>query len=127
MRWDGRFAGWPLRVRESFEERNTGASSSCCGRGLSCHFRRGREPVGDLTTASARLLLQLLSAHFWPYQLPRLLPRLSDPWLLHSIGIVGSCARLPRVAALVPQPRRRGIGASGGAVSLHAVTVAPVA
>jgi hypothetical protein len=27
MRWDGRFAGRLLRVRESFEERNTGASS----------------------------------------------------------------------------------------------------
>jgi hypothetical protein len=79
MRRDGRFAGRPLRVRESFEERNTGASSSCRGRGLSCRFRRGREPAGDLTAASARLLLQLLSARFWPYQPSRLLPRLTDP------------------------------------------------
>jgi hypothetical protein len=79
MRWDGRFAGQSLHVRESFKERNTGASSSCRGRGLSCCFRRGREPAGDLTAASARLLLQLLSAHFWPYQPPRLLPRLTDP------------------------------------------------
>jgi hypothetical protein len=79
MRWDGRFAGRPLRVRESFEERNTGVSSSCRGRGLSCRFRRGREPAGDLTAASARLLLQLLSTHFWPYQASRLLPRLTDP------------------------------------------------
>jgi hypothetical protein len=79
MRRDGRFAGRLLRVRESFEERNTGASSLCCGRGLSCRFRRGREPVGDLTAASAPLLPQLLPAHFWPYQPSRLLPRLTDP------------------------------------------------
>jgi hypothetical protein len=60
MRRDGRFVGRPLRARESFKERNTGALSSCCGRGLSCRFRRGREPVGDLTATPARLLLQLL-------------------------------------------------------------------
>jgi hypothetical protein len=79
MRWDGRFAGRLLHVIESFEERNTGASSSCRGRGLSCRFRRGRELAGDLTVASARLLLQLLSAHFWPYRPSRLPPRLTDP------------------------------------------------
>jgi hypothetical protein len=79
MQWDGRFAGRPLRVREPFEERDTGMPSSCRGRGLSCRFRRGREPAGDLTAAFARLLLQLLSAHFWPYQPPRVLPRLTDP------------------------------------------------
>jgi hypothetical protein len=79
MRRDGRFAGRPLRVRESFEERNTGASSSCRGRGLSCRFRRGREPAGDLTAASARQLLQLLSVHFWPCRPSRLSPRLADP------------------------------------------------
>jgi hypothetical protein len=79
MRRTGRFAGQPLCVRESFEERNTGVSSSCRGRGLSCRFRRGREPAGDLTAASAHLLLQLLPAHFWPYQPPRLLPWLTDP------------------------------------------------
>jgi hypothetical protein len=56
MRRDGRFAGRPLRVRESFEERNTGALSLLHERGLPCRFRRGREPAGDLTTASARLL-----------------------------------------------------------------------
>jgi hypothetical protein len=77
MRRDGRFAGRPLRV--SFEERNTGASSSCRGRGLSCRFRRGREPASDLTAASAHLLSQLLPVHFWPYRLLRLLPRLTDP------------------------------------------------
>jgi hypothetical protein len=63
-------------VRELFEERNMGASSLCCGRGLPRRFRRGREPVGDLTAASARLLPPLLPVHFWPYQLSRLLPRL---------------------------------------------------
>jgi hypothetical protein len=46
MRWDGRFAGYLLRVRESFEERNTGASSLCYRRGLPCRFRGGYEPVG---------------------------------------------------------------------------------
>jgi hypothetical protein len=75
----GRFVGRLLRVRESFEERNTCVSSLCRGRGLSCRFRRGREPAGDLTAASARLLPQLLPAHFWPCQPLRLLPRLTDP------------------------------------------------
>jgi hypothetical protein len=50
---------------------------------------------------------------------------------------IGPCAGVPRVAALVLKnlpfqtsvaaPRRRGIGASGGAVFLHPVTGAPVA
>jgi hypothetical protein len=79
MRRDGRFVGRLLRVRESFEERNTGASSLCRGRGLLCRFRRGCEPVGDWTAASARLFLQLLSVRFWPYQPSRLSPRLTDP------------------------------------------------
>jgi hypothetical protein len=61
MRRDGRFAGHLLRVRESFEGRNTGVSSLLCGRRFPCCFRRGCEPVGDWTAASARLLLQLLS------------------------------------------------------------------
>jgi hypothetical protein len=79
MRRDGRFTGRLLRVRESFEERNTGASSLCRGRGLPCRFGRGCKPVGDWTTASARLLLQLLPVRFWPYQLSRLSLRLTDP------------------------------------------------
>jgi hypothetical protein len=79
MRWDGRFAGRLLHVRESFEERNTGASSLRRWRGLLCRFRRGCEPVGDWTAASARPLLQLLLARLWSYQLPCLSPRLSDP------------------------------------------------
>jgi hypothetical protein len=79
MRRDGRFTGRPSRVVESFEERNTGASSSRRGRGLPCRSRRGREPAGDLTAASARLLPPLLPVHFWPYQPSRLLPRLTGP------------------------------------------------
>jgi hypothetical protein len=79
MRRDGRFAGRLLRVREPFEERNMGVSSLCRGRGLSCRFRRGREPAGNLTAASARLLLQLLPARFWPCRLSCLSPRLTDP------------------------------------------------
>jgi hypothetical protein len=79
MQQDGRFAGRPLRVHESFEERNTGASSSRRGRGLPCRSRRGRGPAGDLIAASARLLLPLLPAHFWPYQPSCLLPRMTGP------------------------------------------------
>jgi hypothetical protein len=37
------FAGRPLRVREPFEERNTGTPSSCCERGLSHCPRMGRK------------------------------------------------------------------------------------
>jgi hypothetical protein len=65
MRRDGRFVGRLLRVREPFKERNTGASSLLRGRGLPCRLRRGCEPVGDLTAASAHLLLQLLSVRLW--------------------------------------------------------------
>jgi hypothetical protein len=79
MRRDGRLVGRPLRVLESFEEQNTNASSSCRGRRLSCRFRRGREPTGDLTATSARLLLQLLPVRFWPYRPSRLPLRLTDP------------------------------------------------
>jgi hypothetical protein len=79
MRRDGRFAERLLRMREPFEEQNTGASSLLHGRGLPCCFRRGCEPVGDLTAASTRLLLQLLSVRFWPYRSSRLSPRLTDP------------------------------------------------
>jgi hypothetical protein len=79
MRRDGRFAGRLLRVRESFEEWNTGARSLLCGRGLSCRFRRGCEPVGDWIAASAHLLLQLLPACLWSYQ-----PSCLSPWLTDS-------------------------------------------
>jgi hypothetical protein len=79
MRRDERFAGQPLCVREPFEERNTGASSSRRGRGLSRCLRRGRELADDLTAASARLPPPLLPAHFWLYRPSRLLPRLTDP------------------------------------------------
>jgi hypothetical protein len=65
-------------MRESFEERDTGASYSRRGRGLPGCSRRGREPADDMTAASARLLPPLLPVHFWPYQLSRLLPRLTD-------------------------------------------------
>jgi hypothetical protein len=46
MRRDGRLARYLLRVRESFEEWNTGASSLCGRRGLPCRFRGGCEPIG---------------------------------------------------------------------------------
>jgi hypothetical protein len=79
MRRDGRFAGRLLRVRESFEEQSTGASSLCRERGLPYCFRRGCEPIGDWTIASACLLLQLLPVRLWSYQLSHLPPRLTDP------------------------------------------------
>jgi hypothetical protein len=79
MRRDGRFAVRLLRVHEPFEEQNTGASSLLCGRGLPCRFRRGCEPVGDWTAASARLLLQLLSVRLRSYRPSCLSPRLTDP------------------------------------------------
>jgi hypothetical protein len=79
MQRDGRFTGCLLRVRESFEERNMGAPSLRCGRGLPHRFRIGCEPAGDWTAASARLLPQLLPARLWSHQLPCLSPRLSDP------------------------------------------------
>jgi hypothetical protein len=76
MRRDEWFAGQPLR--EPFEGRNMGASSSRRGRGLPYCSRRGREPTDDLTAASARLLPPLLPAHFWPSRPSRLLSRLTD-------------------------------------------------
>ena len=79
MRRDEWLAGRPLCVREPFEGRNTGASSSRRGRGLPCCSTRGCEPADDLTAASARLLPPLLSAHFCPYRPSRLLPRLTVP------------------------------------------------
>jgi hypothetical protein len=79
MRQHERFTGRLLRVREPFEERNTGASSLLRGRGLPCRFRRGCESVGDWTSASVCLSLQLLSVRFWPYRQSRLSLRLTDP------------------------------------------------
>jgi hypothetical protein len=79
MRRDEWLAGQPLRVREPFEERNTGASSSRRGSGSSHRPRRGRELADDLTAAFARLPPPLLPAHFWPYRPSRFLPRLTDP------------------------------------------------
>jgi hypothetical protein len=78
MRRDGRFAGHLLRVRELFKERNTGASSLFRGIGLPCRFRRGCEPGGDWTAASARLLLQLLLVRLWSCQPSSLSLRLTD-------------------------------------------------
>jgi hypothetical protein len=66
MRRDEWITGQPLCMREPFEERNTGASSSRRGRGLSRCPRRGREPADDLTAASAHLSPPLLPAHLWP-------------------------------------------------------------
>jgi hypothetical protein len=73
-----------------------------------------------------------------PMAMPTVAPILMADWPVTIVlnGIVGPCAGLPRVAALVLKnllfqtpvtaPRRRGIGASSGAVSSHTVTGAPV-
>jgi hypothetical protein len=65
------------------------------------------------------------------------IPTADRPVTIVLNDTVGPCAELPRVAALVLKnlpfhtpvtaPRRRGISASGGAVSSHVVTGAPVA
>jgi hypothetical protein len=74
-----------------------------------------------------------------PMAMPTATPIPMADWPVTIVlnGTVGPCAELPRVAALVLKnlpfqtpvaaPRRRGIGASGGAVSSHVVTGAPVA
>jgi hypothetical protein len=52
----------PVACTSRSRKRGMGASSSCRGRGLSRRFKRGREPTGELTAASARLPRQLLPA-----------------------------------------------------------------
>jgi hypothetical protein len=64
------------------------------------------------------------------------IPMAAQPVTIVLNGTVGPCAGLPRVIALVLKnlpfqtpvtaPRRRGLGASDGAVSSHTVTGAPV-
>jgi hypothetical protein len=105
MRRSEWLAGWPLRVREPFEERITSALSSRRARGFSRCPRTGRELGYDVAAAPARLPPPLLPAHFWPH------------WPSRQAGAAGSRAGSPRVAVLVPQSRRRGSGASGGAVA----------
>jgi hypothetical protein len=60
-------AGRPLRVREPFEERITGALSSRRERGLSCCPGWDVSLADDVTAAPARLPPSLLPAHFWPH------------------------------------------------------------
>jgi hypothetical protein len=59
----------------------------------------------DVTATPARLPPPSLPARFWPHCPSRL------------AGTAGSYAGSPRVAVLVPQSRRRGSGAGGGAVA----------
>jgi hypothetical protein len=64
------------------------------------------------------------------------IPTADRPVTIVLNGTIGPCVGLPRVAALVLKnlpfqtlvtaPRRRGIGASSGAVSSHTETGAPV-
>jgi hypothetical protein len=126
MRWDGRFAWRPLRVRAV---RGTGhgcvvftpwekalpslqEGTRACRRFDRCF----RSSAATITTSP---LLAM------PTVIP--IPRLTDPWSSPSIDNVGSRAGPPPVVVLVPQSRRHGIGAGGGAISSHVVAVAPVA
>jgi hypothetical protein len=73
-----------------------------------------------------------------PMAMPTVAPIPTADWPVTIVlnSTVGPCARLPRVAALVLKnlpfqtpvtaPRRRGIGASGGAVPSHTATGVPV-
>jgi hypothetical protein len=72
-------------MREPFEERNTGASSSRGGRGLSRCPRRGREPVDDLTAASVAELPEL-------FQL-----KLLSPTLEARLHLNGNNPSIPRI------------------------------
>jgi hypothetical protein len=73
-----------------------------------------------------------------PMAMPTVVPIPTADWPVTIVlnGTVGPCAGLPRVAALVLKilsfqtpvtaPKRRGIGASGSAVSSHTVTGRPI-
>jgi hypothetical protein len=65
MRRGEQFAGQPLRVREPFEERNTGAPSSRVREGSLTAPGWDVSLADDVTAAPARLPPPLLPAHFW--------------------------------------------------------------
>jgi hypothetical protein len=45
--------------------------------------------TGDWRAAFVRLLSQSLPVHLWSRQLPRLSPRLTDPWSPHLMALLG--------------------------------------
>jgi hypothetical protein len=67
MRRGERLAGRPLRVREPFEERITGALSSRRERGSLAAPGWDVSLADDVTAAPARLPPSLLPAHFRPH------------------------------------------------------------
>jgi hypothetical protein len=78
--------------------------------------------------------MQLLPVRPWSRRLPRLPPRLTDPWPPHLMSLLGHargtssrCIGFENLSSQssTTAPRRRGIGASGGATSLHPETGAP--
>jgi hypothetical protein len=90
--------------------------------------------IGDWLAAPARLLMQLLSVRPWSRRLSRLSPRLTDPCPLYLMSLLGHarsassrCIGFENLSSQssVVAPRRRDIGASGGATSLHPETGAP--
>jgi hypothetical protein len=105
MRWGEWFAGRPLRVRGPFEERNTGAPSSRRERGFSRCPRMGRKLGWRRDRCSCPPATAITAGPFLAA-------------LTVALGwAAGLCAGSPRVAVLVPQSRRRGSGAGGGAVA----------
>jgi hypothetical protein len=116
MRRDGRFAWRPLRVRTV---RGTGHE-----RVVFTPWERALLSLQEGTRACRRLDCCLRSSTtavtVGPLlTMPTIAPtlRLTGPWPSSLTGTVGSCVGLPRVAVLVPQSRRRNIGASGGVTS----------
>jgi hypothetical protein len=98
-------AGRPLRVREPFEERVTGAPSSSRGRRHPCCPRTGREP-GWRRDCCARPPATVITAGPLSAALT-----VAPGWRRRVVRW------LPRVAAQAPQPKRRDGGTSGGAVA----------
>jgi hypothetical protein len=116
MRWDGRFAWRPLRVRAV---RGTGH-----GHVIFTSWERALPSLQEGTRACRRLdrCLRSFAAAVttgplltMPIVVPT--PRLTGPWPSPLTGTVGSCAELPQVAVPVPQSRRCSISASGGITS----------
>jgi hypothetical protein len=137
-------------VHRSARERRTGTASSYCTRGTpdsgyrqwppdppqgrirACRW--GQSLIGDWLAAPARPLMQLLPVRPWSRRVPRLSPRLTNPCPLHLMSLLGHvrvassrCIGFENLSSQssTTDPRRRGIGASGGATSLHPETGVP--
>jgi hypothetical protein len=97
-------------------------------------YRWGQSLIGDWLAAPTRLLMQLLSVRPWSRRLPCLSPQLTDPRPPHLMSLLGHargassrCIGFENLSSQssATDPRRRVIGASGGATSLHPETGTP--